>query len=101
TQRIADWDGELDGYRQSIRALVAKLHLDDQITYVRARYSGMASLCQRAHVVLYPTVGEEPFGLVPLEAMSSGRPIVASRSGGIAETVVDGETGLIVPRDEV
>jgi glycosyltransferase involved in cell wall biosynthesis len=44
----------------------------------------------------YQTVGEEPYGLVPLEAMSCGRPIVASRSGGIPETVVDGVTGFTV-----
>jgi len=101
TQRIADWDGELDDYRTTIAATVARLGLQDRVTYVRARYADMPDLYRHADVVLYPTVGDEPFGLVPLEAMSSGRPIVASRSGGIAETVVDGETGFIVPRDDV
>ncbi|MGC4083745.1 MAG: glycosyltransferase [Vicinamibacterales bacterium] len=38
--------------------------------------------------------GEEDFGLVPLEANASGRPVVAWRGGGALETVRDGETGL-------
>jgi glycosyltransferase involved in cell wall biosynthesis len=39
----------------------------------------------------------EGFGLVLLEAMAAGRPIVASRVATIPEVVVDGETGLLVP----
>jgi glycosyltransferase involved in cell wall biosynthesis len=42
----------------------------------------------------------EPFGLVPPEAMACGTPVLAVRDGGFAETVVDGETGWLLPRDE-
>lgn len=38
--------------------------------------------------------GEEDFGIVPLEAMASGRPVIAYRAGGVEETVVEGKTGL-------
>ena len=38
----------------------------------------------------------EPFGLVPLEAMASGTPVIGPRSGGLRETVVDGKTGLLI-----
>jgi len=49
-----------------------------------------------AHVVYAPIL--EPFGLVPLEAMACGKPVVAVCEGGVRESVVDGETGFLVDR---
>jgi D-inositol-3-phosphate glycosyltransferase len=43
----------------------------------------------------------ESFGMVALEAMASGVPVIASRVGGLAHTVQDGATGLLVPEGDV
>jgi glycosyltransferase involved in cell wall biosynthesis len=101
TQRIADWDRELDSYREHINGLIDAHGLRGQVEFVRAAFAEMPALYNRADVVLYPTVADEPFGLVPLEAMSTERPIVASRCGGIAETVVDGVTGYTTDPGDV
>jgi glycosyltransferase involved in cell wall biosynthesis len=58
----------------------------------------LIGLYQRAAVLLYAPV-LEPFGLAPLEAGSCGTPVVAVAEGGVRETVVDGETGLLVDND--
>ena len=38
--------------------------------------------------------GIEDYGLVPVEAMASGRPVIARRAGGVLDTIVEGETGV-------
>jgi glycosyltransferase involved in cell wall biosynthesis len=43
---------------------------------------------------------QEPFGLVPLEAMASGTPVVAVAAGGAAAYLEDGRTALVVPPDD-
>ncbi len=50
--------------------------------------------------MLFPVTWPEPFGLVPLEAMACGRPVVATATGGAAEYLRDGENCLIVPVDD-
>jgi len=39
--------------------------------------------------------GEEDFGITPLEAMASGKPVIAYGKGGALETVIDGKTGIL------
>ncbi|MBI5284202.1 MAG: glycosyltransferase family 4 protein [Chloroflexi bacterium] len=56
----------------------------------------LTDLYARCHAVLFPSLNED-FGLVPLEAMASGKPVLAVDRGGPRETVVDGHTGLLLP----
>jgi len=75
----------------------ARRALERSAAGTRTEFTGAISdvevsgLMQRARAVLFP--GEEDYGLVPLEANASGRPVVAFGRGGALETVVPGVTG--------
>ncbi len=56
-------------------------------------------LYSHARIFCCPSV-YEPFGIINLEAMACGAPVVASSTGGIKEVVVDGETGYLVPFEQ-
>jgi glycosyltransferase involved in cell wall biosynthesis len=60
----------------------------------------LLGLFERAAVVACPSY-REGFGVVCLEAMAHGRPVVASAVDGLRDLVVDGETGLLVPPGDV
>jgi spore coat protein SA len=49
-----------------------------------------------ADIAVVPSIGQEAFGLVNLEAMAAELPVVATRAGGMKEVVADGETGFLV-----
>jgi glycosyltransferase involved in cell wall biosynthesis len=53
-------------------------------------------LLRGARALLFPIAWEEPFGIVMIEAMACGTPVVATRRGAVAEVVEDGHTGFVV-----
>ena len=80
------------------RKLAGKLDVEDRITFHgRVPPSEISDHYARSSIVAVPSLWPEPFGLVGLEAMARGRPVVASATGGIPEWLGDGETGLLVP----
>jgi 1,4-alpha-glucan branching enzyme len=83
--------------RQQLEARAAELGIADRLSFagylpddaLRERY-------RRAAVTVFPSV-YEPFGLVALESMAAGTPVVAFETGGVPEFVDHGEQGLLVP----
>jgi len=63
-------------------------------------HAEMAALYGLADVVVQPAVWPEPFSRVPLEAAAAGKPVVASRVGGMPEAVVHHGTGVLVERGD-
>jgi glycosyltransferase involved in cell wall biosynthesis len=86
--------------RQEMERKVTALGLRDRFRFL-GFHREAPELVQAFDIVAVPS-RVEPFGLASLEAMAAGRPVVASRVGGIPEVVRDGQDGLLVPaRDPV
>jgi glycosyltransferase involved in cell wall biosynthesis len=70
------------------------------VSFSRAPRSEIPAVYTEADAVLFPVQWEEPWGLVPLEAMAIGRPVVATGTGGSAEYLEDEANCLLFrPRD--
>jgi glycosyltransferase involved in cell wall biosynthesis len=80
--------------------LEAELHATapDGVTFL-GRVSPVAPLYERNAIVVVPSRGEG-FGMVALEAAERGRAAIVSDAGGLPEIVADGETGVVVPRND-
>jgi len=66
---------------------------------VGATDAEVADYYSNAKAFIFPT--EEDFGITPLEAMASGRPVIAYGKGGALETVIDGQTGVFFQKQTV
>jgi glycogen synthase len=90
---IGGWDArEEDRLRQQARdaGVEAQVHFAGQLDR-----SEIAAAYARADATVFPVRWEEPWGLVPLESMAKGRPVVATGRGGSAEYLRDGENCLL------
>lgn len=61
-------------------------------------HAGIVELYRQADICVVPSVWEEPFGLVAVEAMATGRPVCVARVGGLQHIPVHGETGYVYDR---
>jgi len=88
---------ERGSYLQSCRNLVARLGLEQNVRFVGAVPNReLPDLLRRSRVLTVPSVWGEPLGVVVLEGLACGIPVVASRVGGIPELIDEGRTGLLV-----
>jgi alpha-1,3/alpha-1,6-mannosyltransferase len=94
------YDPHLRESAETVRALerrASELSVTDKLRLCRSpREPERLAFLEQARCVVHPMSGEH-FGLVPVEAMAAGRPVVAAANGGPLETIVDGETGYLRP----
>ena len=72
-------------------------HLGERIEYLgEVNHGHKVELLQNARATLFPIEWEEPFGLVMIESMACGTPVIATRHGAVPEVIEDGRSGVIV-----
>ena len=72
-------------------------HLSDEIEYLgEVNHGEKVELLQNARATLFPIEWEEPFGLVMIESMACGTPVIANRWGAVPEVIEHGRSGIIV-----
>lgn len=84
--------------RRAMEERVAALGLSGRVTFLGFR-NDAPRIVQAFDIIVVPS-HEEPLGNATLEAMAVGRPVVGTRVGGIPEMIVEGKTGLLVPRSD-
>jgi glycosyltransferase involved in cell wall biosynthesis len=94
-----DDQGRLD-YRQELLARAERLGVAEQVRIV-GHCADMPVAYLAADFTLAPSLEPEAFGRTALEPQAMGRPVLAAAHGGALETVVDGETGWLVPPGDV
>jgi glycogen(starch) synthase len=84
--------------RERLDALSARLGIGERVRPLGMRsHAELPEIYDEADAVLFPVRWSEPWGIVPLEAMAFGRPVVATGLGGSGEYLKDGRNCVIVP----
>jgi glycosyltransferase involved in cell wall biosynthesis len=86
--------------RPQCERLAQELKIGRAVRFTGFRHD-VAELLAAMDVMAAPSIAEEGLGYAVLEAMCAALPVVATRSGGLAESVVDGQTGFLVSKGSV
>jgi len=84
------------GFEKKLEKLVRTLHLDKQVIFLGyLRHEEALEALAAADVIAVPSI-YEPFGMAVLEGMAAGKPVVATKTGGIPEIIEHGKNGILV-----
>jgi len=98
---LAVWGTGDDRYVTEMRELAARLGVGERVRFEGFASAGaLPSVYADADAVVFPVRWDEPFGLVPLEAMGVGRPVISTARGGTAEFLRAGENALVFAVDD-
>jgi len=84
------------GYRAELESLIAKHGLEGRVR-ILGHCSDMPAAYMLSTLVISASTDPEGFGRIPIEAQAMGRMVIATDHGGAKETIIDGETGWLIP----
>ncbi|WP_243739651.1 glycosyltransferase family 4 protein [Algoriphagus boseongensis] len=85
---------------EEIKETISQNGLSDKISYLGFRQD-IPQIMASLDIFVLPSILPDSFPTVILEAMASGKPVLATKSGGASEMVLDGETGFLIPIGDV
>ncbi len=96
------WSACIIGGGSKAEGLAAELGISGRIEFLaNVPHAELDTYYRRASILVFPSISTESFGLVGIEAMSFGRPVVAFDAGGPTEWLTNNETGLLVERGNI
>ena len=85
-------------YEDHLKRTVKELKIEQNVNFLgHLRREQLFDLYKRLKILIVPSIWPEPFGKIGIEAMSVGRPVIATNIGGISEWLLNGETGFLIP----
>jgi len=89
-------------YKDDLVTLAQKLGVQNSVEFLGSiDNKKMPELLNQTDLFIFPSVGREGSPVVILEAGSAGLPIIASKVGGAPEIIIDGKTGILIPRGNI
>jgi len=83
--------------KEELNTLVKKLNLKDKVKINDfVEYSKIQRLYQEHDIVVFPSIWPEIFGRIAIESMAAGKPVIASRIGGVIDIIKNNQNGLLV-----
>lgn len=86
-------------YPERLRCLIREQEVGAYVTMLGHR-TDVSAILRASDIVVVPSIHPEPFGMVTIEAMATGKPVIASNGGASPEVITHGETGLLVPPND-
>jgi len=97
---VGDAPHDKPEYKDDLKTLIQKLNIEKYVEFLGSRYD-MPKIMSGLDLLVLPSVGQEAFGRVIIEAGASGVPVVATRIGGAVDIIENERTGILVKPGDI
>jgi glycosyltransferase involved in cell wall biosynthesis len=88
-------------FSEELKDMVSRMSLDGVVKFAgRVNHKDVGKFYADSDIVVMPSLRPEAFGIVGVEALSVGRPVIGTNVGGISDWLVDGTVGMLVPPND-